>query len=221
VIADIATGEIRVVDDMLPQMGLSADGLPSIFSWGEPGIAVFTNDPDDFQETIRLYDPVAGTMQIIRDSNEDSWLPTSDLLWVNDGDNELLVVEQDGLHWLRVDSESGTATGLSNQLEFVSATNPATSMRLLWDIYALTEAPELYLFSLDGTMLESWGDDLKLAQIVMSPSGEAIAYRQASEVYMWQDGSIIKLPLPEGMTANALFWGRMNVQLGAEYDSVG
>ena len=198
-------------------MTMSADGLPASLSWGEAGIVVFTNDPDDGEEIFRFYDSAAGTMQIIRDSNEAAWLPTSDLLWVND----VLVVEQDVMNWLLVDPESGTATGLNNQLEFVSAVNPDASLRLLWDIYALPGANQWQLLSPDGNVLEAWGDALELAQLVMSPSGQAIAYLQGSEVHLWQDGAVTTLSLPEGMTANELFWGHMSVQFGAEYDSVG
>lgn len=217
VLADLTSGEIRVLDDALPQITMSSDGLPAFLSWGEAGIVVFTNDPDDGEETFRFYDPAAGTMQIIRDSSEAAWLPTSDLLWVND----VLVVEQDVMNWLLVDPESGTATGLNNQLEFVSAVNPDASLRLLWDIYALPGANQWQLLSPDGNVLESWGDALELAQLVMSPSGQAIAYLQGSEVHLWQDGAVTTLSLPEGMTANELFWGHMSVQFGAEYSSVG
>jgi WD40 repeat protein len=219
VMVEVATGEIRVLDDALPQMNLSSDGLPNELSWGESGIAVFTNDPNDLEETIHLYDPATGTTQIIRDTDSgEAWRPVTEMLWVDD---ELLVINAGGFNWLTVDPISGTANGMGNQLEFVSAAIPDASLRLLRDIYALPGAGEWQLLSPDGTVLESWGEELQLAQFVMSPSGQAIAYLQNSEVYLWQDGAAITLPLPEGLTANELCWGHMSVRFGAEYDSLG
>ena len=222
VVYDLDSNTSRVLDEALPQMGLSADGLPVFFSWGPGGIVVFTNDPSDYAETLRFYDVVAGTQQVVRLPDDGSdWLPLAGPLWVTDAQasaDGAVVVQADSYIWYQVDPATGDVTQVETQLEMVSAASPDESLRLAWDIYAEADAPVWQLLAADGTELLDSTQPPAPTRFAIAPSGQAAAYLEDGRLVMWQDGAATEIALPEGLQISVLYWGPVRWQAGATYE---
>ena len=77
----------------------------------------------------------------------------------------------------------------------------------------------MQLVAPDGTTLQAWQEALDLDDVVISPSGDAIAYLQENKITLWrQDGSVTTIQAPEGLYIGSLDWGQMSAQFGAEYE---
>jgi hypothetical protein len=233
---DLDSDETRVLDDALPFMNLSSDGLPTSVSWESGGIVVFTNDPADFADTLRYYDAETGLQQVVRlppDRDIDGyWYPLLGPLWLVDSANTpadaaVIAPTLGNGAMYTVDWASGDVTQIAERLEMMSVNQSANSLRLVWSFYnVLVTPPEslLQLMMADGTAALTWDDFLgtddpqSLRRIVFSPSGQAAAWLQDGVVYLWQDGSAQELPLPADFTATKLQWGMSIWRLGAPYD---
>jgi hypothetical protein len=232
VVYDLGSDTSRVLDGAVPQMGLSADGLPGLLNWGPLGIVVFTNDPSDFAETLRLYDVAEGTQQVVRlPDAETEWYPITGPLWVTDMSagaiGDVVVVRTDQNVWYQGDPATGNIEEVGRRLEMVSATSPSESLRLVWDIYAESNSQAWQVLAADGAELPVLADLLDSARhtvstwFVCAPSGQAVAYLQDGTLYLWQDGAVSEVAPPEGLEITALYWGPMRWQFGAAYDGVG
>lgn len=242
VVYDLRTGETRILEDTLPGIWMSSDGMPAILSWGNAGIAVFGNDPDFNGESMfRIYDPGTGSRQTIRISEdgyrgffhlhnpatEDDlvvvvpainhpWNPTA-VYWVKDGSGEWFAFNPDGIAWLKADMVTGSVYFISNQLEFVSAAHPDDSLRLVRDVNLDQDAPNWQVLSPDGTPLEILNAD-SLGRFAFSPSGQSLAYYAVNtrQVMLFQDGITTPLTIPDDMRAGQFLWGPTRVQFGAD-----
>lgn len=242
VVYDLQTGETRTLEDTLPGIWMSSDGMPSILSWGNAGIAVFGNDPTFNSESMfRIYDPATGSRQTIRISEEGyggffqldnpameddllvvvpainhPWNPSA-VYWVKDGSGEWLTFNPDGRVWLKADTVTGSVYFISNQLEFVSAAHPEDSLRLVRDVNLDQDAPKWQFLSPDGTPLDLLNAD-SLGGFAFSPSGQSLAYYAVNtrQVMLFQEGITTPLTIPDDMRAVQLLWGPTRVQFGAD-----
>lgn len=242
VVYDLQTGETRTPEDTLPGIWMSSDGMPSILSWGNAGIAVFGNDPDFNSESMfRIYDPATGSRQTIRISEEGyggffqldnpameddllvvvpainhPWNPSA-VYWVKDGSGEWLAFNPDGRVWLKADTVTGSVYFISNQLEFVSAAHPEDSLRLVRDVNLDQDAPKWQFLSPDGTPLELLNAD-SLGGFAFSPSGQSLAYYAVNtrQVMLFQQGITTPLTIPDDMRAGQFLWGPTGAQFGAD-----
>jgi hypothetical protein len=237
VVFDLESGVSRVLDDSLPQMSLSADGLPTLFTWGEAGIVVFTNDPFDNASALRIYDAETGLSQMLRlPDDEGEWYPLHGPLWLENTQAEtaddVVIVRASERTWYQINPTTGAVTEVESRLKLLSAANPEESLQLVWDIYNYYSVPveaALQLLVFDGTKLLTWVDlsapnvSGALTQFVISPSGHAAAYLQDGVLYLWQQGNIDELALPQDLLVMTLYWGPVTWQMGAKYtfDAVG
>ena len=232
VVYDLDSGLSRVLDDAIPQMGLSADGFPSFFAWGRAGIVVFTNDPSDFVETLRFYDVEAGLQQVIRvPDDEGQWIPLKGPLWLDtpaEPGSAAVVVQVSDHTWNRINPLTGEVIWVGSRLEMVSASNPAESLRLMWGIFNdafQPVEPALQLLSLDGAPLLTWDTlpgtqtSTSPTQFVFAPSGQAAAYLEAGTLYRWQNGRVEAIAGPPDLHIATLYWGPARWQMGAKYAS--
>jgi len=207
---DLVSGETRTLDAELPQVGLSADGLPSDLSWGQGGLVVFTNDPESGVEMLRFYDPQAGLQQRIPvpDPAGEQWRPLADLLWVTfDGAGGQLVVQAGPWVWWRIDPGTVEVTLFCAVLEQVSATDPDASLRLVWDT-ALPRAPgEWRVVSAGGEELQAFEVGQRPG-VVFSPQGERAAWPDEDGITLVELGTFISLTLPAGLSNPLLYWGQ-------------
>ena len=232
VVHDLDSGVSRVLDDTIPQMGLSADGFPSFFDWGRAGVVVFTNDPSDSVETLRFYDVEAGLQKVIRvPDDEGQWIPLTGPLWLDapaEPGGAVVVVQVSDRTWNRINPLTSEVAWAGSRLEMVSAASPAESLRLVWGIYHyLSEPvePALQLLSADGASLLTW-DDLPGAQastsptqFVFAPSGQAAAYIEDGTLYRWQAGRVEEIAGPPDLHIATLYWGPAEWQMGMRYES--
>jgi hypothetical protein len=222
---DLDSGETRVLDDALPFMGMSSDGLPSVFSWDASGIVVYTNDESDFSETLRRYDAETGLEQVVRlpsDEGDGYWFPMFGPLWRVDDQgapvNASVLAPARGEGYLyELNWETGEVLYITPRLEMLSPTHTETSLRLLWSYYHdFMDPPEalMQLVAPDGTSLVAWDDFIgednpwTLNRWVLSPAGDAAAYYQDGQLFLWQDGAFEDIALPEGVRISSLQWGR-------------
>lgn len=228
VVYDLESDTSRVLDDALPQLTASADGLTDLFNWGVGGIVVFTNDPSDNAGTLRFYDAPTGLQQAARVLyDEPGWLPIVGPLWLTDGQGKTrAVVQASDTLWYWIDPATGEVTP-GARLELASANNPDDSLRLVWNIlYMFPEAPEpaWQLVSAEGTALLVWEEPLHMAErtslsdFVIAPSGQAAAYLQDGVLYVWQDGQVTELTLPQDFRVTMLYWGPVHWRAGAPYE---
>ena len=233
---DLDSDETRVLDDALPSMNMSSDGLPVNFSWGPGGIVVFTNDPADSADTLRYYDAQTGLQQIVRLPPDRDiygyWYPSLGPLWLMDSANAptgaavMAPTLGNGAMYM-VDWASGDVMQIAERLVMVSASHPEESLRLIWSFYnGALDPPEslLQLVLPDGTVALTWDDFFgtddpqSLRRIVFSPAGQAAATLQDGELSIWQEGSRQVVPLPPDFMAADLQWGSSLWQLGEPYD---
>lgn len=228
VVYDLENDTNHVLDDTLPQLTASADGLTDLFNWGAGGIVVFTNDPSDNAGTLRFYDAQTGLQRVMPVPDvEPGWLPIVGPLWLRDEQGEAnVVVQASDTLWYWVDLATGEVTP-GARLELASANNPDESLRLVWNIlYMFPEAPgpAWQLISADGTALLAWEEPLHMAErtslsdFVIAPSGQAAAYLQDGALYLWQDGNIRELTPPQDFQVTTLHWGPVQWQAGAPYE---
>lgn len=224
VVADLPTGQTRILDAALPQMTMSENGLPSFLAWSKPGIVVFTNDPTDNAETLRFYDPAHGlTRSVVMPDDGEDWIPVSGPLWVEDGDREVVVVQAGDVLWYRVDAGSGEVGGFAQRLERVSVSQPDTALHFVWEIFAGAGEPAWQLVGPDEAVLMGWPKEERrpgAAAYVLSGSGEA-AYLQDRQLFRWRDGSAEQLALPNALTPVQIFWSPTRWRAGAAYDGLG
>ncbi|MBW4438211.1 MAG: hypothetical protein KME04_13810 [Pleurocapsa minor GSE-CHR-MK-17-07R] len=238
---DLDRDETRILDDALPFMNLSANGLPAFFSWGIGGIVVFTNNPVDFVDTFRRYDPHDGLLQTLRmpenDDFSDFWFPFLGPWWLPDEQDQrphtaLIVPVLGNGEFYYVDWETGEVDWITRRIALVSATNSQSSLRFMWSFYHRFTDPVESLFQLqtaDGASVLTWDDylgtdDLRsLENIVLSPSGQAAAYIQDGNLMLWRDQHSEQLALPPDFRIAGLQWGTPVWQLGEDYppDSIG
>lgn len=238
---DLDLDETRILDDALPFMNMSADGLPSVFSWGIGGIVVFTNDPLDFADTFRRYDPQAGLLQALVmpeiDDISGFWFPSLGPWWLADEQGTrphtaLIVPEPGEGRFYYVDWETGEVDWITRRIALVSAANAQDSLRFTWNFYHMFTDPPESLFELqtaDGASVLTWDDYLgtdnpqSLENIVLSPSGQSAAYIQDGNLMLWHDQQTEQLPLPPNFRIIGLQWGTPAWQLGEDYppDSIG
>ncbi|MEO8609305.1 MAG: hypothetical protein ABI690_15545 [Chloroflexota bacterium] len=238
---DLDHDETQVLDDALPFMNLSANGLPAFFSWGIGGIVVFTNDPVDIADTFRLYDPKDGVLQTLRmpeiDDISGFWFPFLGPWWLPDEQGKhphtalIVPVLGDGQFYY-VDWETGEVDWITRRIALVSAANSQDSLRFMWSFYHMFTNPLESLFQLqtaDGTSVLTWDDylgtdnPLSLNNIVLSPSGQAAAYIQDGNLMLWRDQHSEQLTLPPDFRIMGLQWGTPVWHLGEDYppDSIG
>jgi hypothetical protein len=232
---DLDSDATRVLDDALPFMNLSSNGLPVTFSWEAGGIIVYTNDAADNAEVLRRYDAVNGLHQEVRLPPPDTdffWYPFLGPLWLTDATGNLtdtaLIVPAQRDSWLyEVNWVTGEVAAVTPRLEMLSAVQPDGSLRLLWSFYHMyMEPPEALLQILmpDGTAVLSWDDflgaeqPLTLKHFVIAPSGQAAAYLQAGALYLWQAGSVQEIALPPGVRGIGLQWGAARWQYATPYE---
>lgn len=221
VVADAATGEQRVLDSAVPQMGLSANGLPVFFTWGAPAIVVFTSDPDDGAETLRIYDPAGGEPRVIRmpDDMVDEWYPQSDMIWVQDGDHDVLLVEAASAIWYAVDVASGQVSPWASKLILEPVSGASNALSLTWNPFAVED--KWQLVSADGAVLQSWQPDAVPQQFAIAPSGPAVAYLDYGSLYLWRDDASARLALPDDLYVRDIAWGATRWQAGEVLDAIG
>ncbi|HYO88347.1 MAG TPA: hypothetical protein VER79_06840 [Candidatus Limnocylindrales bacterium] len=238
---DLDSDETRVLDDALPFMNLSSDGLPVEVTWRSGGIVVFTNDSADFADTLRHYDAQTGLQQIVRlpqTETDGYWYPLLGPLWLVDSANApigaavIAPTLGDGTMYTVDWASADVRLGFSRRYEMVSASHPDESLRLIWSFYnrALDPSePLLQLVMPDGAVALTWEDFLgtddpqSLRRIVFSPSGHAAAYLQDGELSIREEGGRRVVPLPPDFTATNLQWGDSMWRLGEPYnlDAVG
>ena len=225
VVANLSTGETRVLDEALPLMNLSANGLPQFVAWGEPGIVVFTNDAKDNAETLRWYAPAGGEATVIRFSEDDAedWLPQSPLLWVTDGAEEVLIVQTDDYVWHQVDFGREQASWFSGMLVLTSAGSPASSLRLIWNPFTFEDEAEWQLVDATDTSLQDWSGtlDLNTSDFAIAPGGDAVAYLQEDALHLWRDGVETPLEVPDDLIVWDVAWGAMQWEMGDAIEAIG
>lgn len=232
VVYDVDSAVSHVVDAALPQMGLSADGLPDLFSWGPSGIVVFTHDPSDFVETLRFYDSETGLQQVIRvPDDEGQWIPLVGPLWVDapaERGAEVVVVQISDHTWNTINPQTGESRWTSSRLEMLSAVSPADSLRLLLGIYNDPYEPlepASQLLTASGASVLRWehlpGDASGTAptQLAFSPSGEAAAFLQQGTLYLWQSGHVEAVAGPPALHITTLYWAPTRWRMGAQYSA--
>lgn len=224
---DLNSSTSSVLDDALPQMTQSANGLPAFFSWGTAGIVVFTNDPDDYEINIlRFYDETTGLRQTVSlPDAESGWGAVGAPLWIKQSEetHDIVGVQSSDNRCYVVDPITGEVNELGARLEGVSASNPDDSIRLVWNIYALEDEPEWQLESGDGEVLPDMNLDANapLLHIAFGPSGEEIAYAQSGMLYLWKDHTLAQIDLPEDFQVETINWGQIQWQTGTAYGGVG
>ncbi len=223
VLYDFTTESLRVLDEALPFMALSSDGLPAFFAWGGPGIAVFTNDPPDYAETIRLYDPAGGLQRAVRVADETvgAWLPLAGPVWVTDGDRERLVMQAQGIVWPSVDPVDDSVSDWYNRLIWTGAAEVEPGLQAVWDIFAWTDQTAWQLLDPTGSVLVESQAAPPLTRFAIAPSGQAAALWQDGALTVWQAGESTVLDVPEGMRPYALLWGTLRWSAGEAYESIG
>ncbi len=233
ILYDLFDDASRVLDDAVPPVMFSVDGLPRLLNWGPAGLALFTNDPSDNAETLRFYDATAGLQQVVRWEDDESWYPLAGPLWVADvpaevaSGGEVAAVQVGQYAWYRADPEADAVVGLGMQLELVSADTPDESLRLVWDVYAIADRPAWRLLAADGTELLAWAVPLHssaftaLTRFVIAPSGQAAAYLQEGDLLLWQDGRATVIVPPNDVRITTLYWGPVRWRAGAAYDGLG
>lgn len=223
VVYDFTTESLRVLDEALPFMTLSSDGLPAFFAWGGPGIAVFTNDPPDYAEAVRLYDPAGGLRRVVRvvDEAVGAWLPLAGPVWVTAGDRETLVMQADKSIWLGVNAD-GSVSGWARQLVGASATGVEPGLQIGWDIFAGTDRAAWQLLDSTGAVLVESQIAPRLTRFAFAPSGQAAVFWQEDDTLtVWQGGESTVLDLPEDLRPHALLWGALRWSAGEEVESLG
>jgi hypothetical protein len=213
---NLISGETRVLDESLPQVTMSADGLPRDVSWGESGLVVFANDPETGAETLRFYDPAAGLTQgvTVADGFGEHWLPLTGPLWVTmEGSAEQVVIQAGSWRWWRVDPETAEVTQFCGPLEWVSAAAPDQSLRLIRDTPLTQTDGEWRLVSPDGAEVIDFAASRSQSYatpalwVVLSPQGERAAYPDAGRITIYDMGKLTTLDIPAGLSNPTLYWG--------------
>ncbi len=206
-IYSFADGKTAALDDSLPEMPQSASGFPTNLAWGQPGIAVFTNDPASdgtLTGSIRLYDPQNGLLHTylvntVLDDNQIAAPPRDGPFWLQDQSDELLLIELANGRWYGVNLTSGSVDAFEHNIELVSAANPDSSLK--------AEGAQGDSAVLAWSLPDFNGADCD--QVAMDPAGDALAcWSDASDsLSIWQDGAQRSLD-SAGLTQNiSLMWG--------------
>ncbi|HYO89081.1 MAG TPA: hypothetical protein VER79_10550 [Candidatus Limnocylindrales bacterium] len=210
---DLVTGETRVLDESLPQVTMSANGLPTDLAWGHTGLVVFTNDPDSGVETLRFYDPNTGMQQSISVSGEP-WRPVSGLLWVNTGDaGEQVIVQAGPWLWWRVNPATAEVNRFCGALEGVCSAAPDESLRLIWDTALAQSDGEWRIVAPDGAEVVAFDASRPLQYapptlgVVLSPDGSRAAYPEAEAITAYDMGEFTTVDVPAGLSNIQLYWG--------------
>ncbi|MCI0712150.1 MAG: hypothetical protein L0154_18490 [Chloroflexi bacterium] len=225
-IYDPGNNTSSVLDDALPQMRLSADGLPHIFAWGMPGIVVFTNDPVDSTDILRFYDETTGLGKSVQLPGEEAdWPPLAGPLWITqvEAAGDVVGVQSSDNAWYIIDPLTGEIGNLGTQLEGVTASSLDDSIRLVWNVHAQESEPVWQFQSAEGSeMFAAEGvAAIPLHRITIAPSGDAAAYLQANTIHLWQDQILTQIEPPEDLRVEAIYWGQIQWQTGSAYDDVG
>lgn len=210
---DLATETTTVLDPALPAVGSSVDGLPYDFEWGNGGIAVAVSEGDDQnQPALRLYTPTDGlTMTILLPSEPSNWGFGVRVQWVLDADADTPT------EWVLAQDLSGYVYGVeptTGDLIFpvvptqfaTSASNPATSLQVVWD-FRIRSDITWQLLSSDGEVLLT--EAIQPTLPLLSPSGTQIAYREGRTVYVGPPDALETIVLPDDMNRIHLMWGAL------------
>jgi len=214
---DFAQGTTRVLDDDLPSLWMSDDGLPFQVAFGRSGIVVCTNRPDgEYPGILRWYDPQQGLLGTIEvgtllgepfNAEDRGEPPTAGPLWVQDGAAEILIIQLDGM-WFQVDPQAGTMETCRHTGEPVSARQPDQSLRVVWVPTNDTNLDfQWEIWSPAGESLYSWGAVNFGANIVIAPTGDAVAFSpDVLSLAIWRTDGLTPVA-PGSLKYLNLFWG--------------
>ncbi|MBL8146542.1 MAG: hypothetical protein JNL34_09170 [Anaerolineae bacterium] len=202
---DLVSGETRTLDAELPQVTMSADGLPRDLTWGHSDLVI----SETGVETLRFYDPKDGLRQVVPapDDFGEAWLPLAGPLWVAFAGADAQVIVQAGPWlWRQVDSETGEITLFCGVLEQMSASSPDTSLRLARDTTQPEAAGEWRIVSADGEEIRAF-EAGQQPQVVLSPQGERAAFPEGAEIMIYDGNEFVPAELPSGLSNPRLYWG--------------
>lgn len=229
---ELDSQETRTLEDNLPEMPYSSDGMPDHLSWGVPGIAVLTSYGDSgagIKMGLRIYDPQEGLQQrVLVPINESEAYGLNGPFWVGKtpsaAETDVVVAQAFNDQWYQVDS-SGEIMPLDTQLKMVSATNANESLQLVWNIYNPEDEGEGYVAAADGNPIVLIDEDFRLKTnssvflVAFAPSGQAAAYIHENVLSVWQDGTSTEIVLPDGLRIAEVYWGPSRWQPGPEVSS--
>lgn len=219
VIHDLARSTTRVLDEALPRLALSEDGLPSQVAWGQAGLVVFTNDPGEGQPgVLRWYDPWQGLRGVIQvgvlqepwfNRSERRMPPTNGPLWVRQNAAEFLILQWDD-RWFQVDLWAETLEPFWLTVELVSAIQPDESLRVVWVPTSSSNLDFRWeIWSPAGESLYTWNESNfgAAANIAIAPAGDAIAFKpDVQSVAIWRSTGLTPLD-PGDFTSLMPLWG--------------
>lgn len=226
---DLDIQETRTLEDDLPEMPYSSDGMPNNLSWGVPGIAVLMSYGDSetgIQMGLRIYDPQEGLQHLVLvPMNEEESYGLNGPFWVgetpSEAESDVVVVQAFNDQWYQVDS-AGEISPMDNQLKMVTAINPAESLSLIWNVYNSEVERSGYLATADGSPIvlldEGFGSgaNIGLPAVALAPSGQAAAYLHEDILSVWQDGASTDIAVPKDLRVSAVHWGPGRWQFGPD-----